>query len=608
MMPIESDQSRQGSDIRRSASTSRYQESTGSQTRRSSGEGRSSSSSRYAESTGSQTGRSSGEGRSVSSSRYAESTGSQTGRSSGEGRSASSSRYQAGTESQSRRSSSASKFASAADYQESTEDRNLSGSGIRKSSTARYQESSRIDELVQTEKDKLKKKGAYVRDTIRLGWSINKSLYSDSIPEDMDISGQSGSRTKSSEDETASHDRNRAEASDSRKRTDSTGSSGKTGARPSSASRRHSLKEERSKRDLQQARERGFTEREWKRLNAQEERARKELRRLYGIVGILAVVACIMVYFVYNSLIRSHDYELSLAYDRNRPVYGISTTASDGATAEPFARDLCVTNRNVNTDLLTIDSLSAGLFDLSENEVLYAKDIFTTRAQASVTKIMTAIVALKYGNPNDMVTITRTALDVEYGSSVCDVHVGDKLTLKQLLYGLLIASGNDAAMMIAEYVGGSVDHFVQLMNEEALALGATRTHFMNPHGLDASGHYTCVYDIYLIFREAMNYTMFMDIINRKNFYAEYTDADGKAVAVTWESTNYYFIGLADSPDNVIIYGGKTGTTDDAGCCLALMTKDFYGNPYLSVILHAEDKSQLYEEMNRILSLIGNSYY
>ena len=217
---------------------------------------------------------------------------------------------------------------------------------------------------------------------------------------------------------------------------------------------------------------------------------------------------------------------------------------------------------------------------------------------------MTALVALKYANPDDMVTVTQSAFDIEEASSVCELHLGDRLTLKQLLYGLLIASGNDAAQMIAEYVGGgSISTFVDMMNKEALALGATHTHFMNPHGLTQNDHYTCAYDIYLMLNAAMKYDLFMDIIQRKNYYAEYTDSDGDAYAMTWETTDHYLSGEAAVPGNVIIYGGKTGTTDDAGACLALISKDLYGNPYISVIMHSETKEGLYTEMNQILSLV-----
>ncbi|MCD7736486.1 MAG: serine hydrolase [Lachnospiraceae bacterium] len=354
-----------------------------------------------------------------------------------------------------------------------------------------------------------------------------------------------------------------------------------------------------------EARERlGYTEREWARILEQEKREKKRNRRLAAILAFfLALVAC-MGFLVYYLVFRSHDYTLSFAYDSTDTVLGIGTILDGFEAEDGFASDLCVITGDENTSALSLESYSAALFDLNDQETLYAKDVFTERSPASITKIMTALVTLKYGNLDDQITITDAALDIEEGSSVCDLKVGDVLSLRQLLYGMMIASGNDAAMVIAEYIGGSVDGFVELMNEEAKALGATSTHFANPHGLTDSEHYTSVYDIYLIFNAAMQYDTFLDIINREKFYAEYTDADGEAVAVTWDSTNQYFTGEAAAPDGVIVYGGKTGTTSDAGACLALLAKDLYGNPYLAVILHAEDKEILYSEMNGLLSLIN----
>lgn len=358
--------------------------------------------------------------------------------------------------------------------------------------------------------------------------------------------------------------------------------------------------------DQQATQERSYyTEREWARITAKEAAEAKKQRKLFAVMALLLLITAMMCYLVYYFVLRSHDYDLKYTFHKNDRVYGIQNSIQLSGTAKPFAGDLCVTDGNVNETAIFINAYEGALFNLTEGEVEYAKDIFTPRSPASLTKVMTALVALKYGNLDDIVTVTETALDIEYGSSVCDIKVGDRISLKQLIYGLLIASGNDAAMMIAEHVGGSVEQFVALMNEEALALGATGTHFNNPHGLTDPEHYTTAYDLYLMFQEAMKYDVFLDIINRKNYYAEYSRADGSAVAVTWESTNYYFTGAADSPEDVIIYGGKTGTTDDAGACLALLSKDLYGNPYLSVILHSMTKEDLYLEMNQILSLIEN---
>ncbi len=348
----------------------------------------------------------------------------------------------------------------------------------------------------------------------------------------------------------------------------------------------------------------GFTEREWQRLKEQETSEKKKMRRLLlALLALLAAVA-LLCFLVYYLVLRSHDYTLAFPYSSTDAVFGVGTILNGNDEEKGMASDLCVVTGDVNTSAASIDVYSAGLFDMNGEEALYAKDVFTRRSPASITKVMTALCAIKYGNLDDQVTVTSTALDVETGSSVCDIKVGDKLSMRQLLYGMMVASGNDAAMMIAEHISGSVDAFVSLMNEEAEAIGATDTHFTNPHGLTDADHYTTVYDIYLIFNEAMNYDVFQDIINRPNYYAEYTNADGEAVAVTWDSTNEYFTGEAEQPDNVVIFGGKTGTTDDAGACLALLAKDLYGNPYLAVILHSESKETLYPDMNELLSLIA----
>ena len=349
----------------------------------------------------------------------------------------------------------------------------------------------------------------------------------------------------------------------------------------------------------------GYTEREWIRVNELDRLEKHRNIRLFVIMAVLLLMVLALLYGVYYVMLRSHDYELPLKYDRNSAVYGFSGSLAYEDVSKPFSADLAVADTDVGTQLFYSNALSAGLFDLEEKKVLYGKDMFTRRSPASLTKMMTALVALKYGNPDDLVVVTDTAKDIEYGSSVCDIKTGDTLSLKQLLYGMLIASGNDAAMMVAEHVGGSVPGFIEMMNTEALRIGATRTHFDNPHGLTSEEHYTCIYDLYLIFHEAMKQDMFMDMIGRKNFYAEYTNAEGNPVAVTWETTNHYFTGEASAPHDVTVYGGKTGTTEDAGGCLTLLAKDIYGKPYLGVVLHSADRNTVYDDMNELLGLVAD---
>jgi len=136
--------------------------------------------------------------------------------------------------------------------------------------------------------------------------------------------------------------------------------------------------------------------------------------------------------------------------------------AQNTAFAEETAR-----NTTINSASVSLETPSAILMEASTGTVLFEKNADEMRSPASITKIMTALVTLKYGNMDDIITVTPIVKDIEYGSSVCDIKEGDVLSLRQLLYGLMIASGNDAGMMIAEHVGGSVDNFVNMMNEEA---------------------------------------------------------------------------------------------------------------------------------------------
>lgn len=344
-----------------------------------------------------------------------------------------------------------------------------------------------------------------------------------------------------------------------------------------------------------------YTSREWARINALDKQEQRQNRRLMMLLSLVVVIAVFMGYMVWYTLLRSHDYQLVLPYTQSALVPGASSSA---AMAKGFSSDVAVPEAgNIDADSVFLSAQSAGLFDQTGKSTVYGKDLFTLRSEASLTKIMTALVALEHADLDQMVTVTDTALDIEYGSSVCEIRPGDILSMRQLLYGMMIASGNDAAMMIAEIVGGSVDNFVSMMNERAKSIGAMRTTFENPSGLTSANHKTCIYDLYLIFNEALKYDIFQDIISRKNYYAEYRDGEGNVKSVTWESTNHYFTGEAALPDDVIVYGGKTGTTDDAGACLCLLTKNLYGDPYVAIILHAQDKDLLYQDMNQLLGLM-----
>ena len=293
----------------------------------------------------------------------------------------------------------------------------------------------------------------------------------------------------------------------------------------------------------------------------------------------------------------------ALGYKENNSI--ISTDRMENY-ADGFAHDLAVTDSDVEgyTGAAVEETSSAGIFDINKKQVLYAKDVHERLAPASLTKIMTALVAMKYGNTEDMITCSENVTKLDYDATRIGLMAGDQLTMNQALHALLINSANDAAIAIAEHVSGDTDSFVALMNEEALKLGATNTHFVNPHGLTENDHYTTAYDLYLMMNEAMHYELFNEIIHMTEYESVYNDSAGREKSMSFKTTNLFLRGDYSAPANVTVIGGKTGTTSAAGNCLILIVKDTAGNPYIAVIMRASTRAVVNEEMADILREIG----
>lgn len=267
-----------------------------------------------------------------------------------------------------------------------------------------------------------------------------------------------------------------------------------------------------------------------------------------------------------------------------------------------FASGLCVANENIMPASVTISAETASVYCIDDKNVLYAKNIHERMNPASITKIMTALLALESGKLDETVTVTEEAMITESGATLCNLKPGDQMTLRQLLNCTLVRSGNDAAAAIAVYLGQSIDGFSEMMNTRAKELGATNTNFTNPHGLTEENHYTTAYDIYLILKETMKYDEFLTIINQESYEVTYKDAEGNEKTATFESTNRFLNGRTETPEGITVIGGKTGTTNAAGSCLALVSKGDSGKMYISVILKADSADTLFQEMASLLSL------
>lgn len=297
-------------------------------------------------------------------------------------------------------------------------------------------------------------------------------------------------------------------------------------------------------------------------------------------------------------------YDLSYSRHNDISAYNVGEVEETALTYPSFAEDLCVVSGNVNDSHLSLDNAQvASLFDLNNKDTLYAKNPNLQVNPASLTKIMTALVALKYAAPDLMLYASENVIITESGAQTCGIKPGDQMTLDQALHILLVYSANDVAIMIAEGIAGSVNDFCDLMNEEAMNIGATNSHFCNPNGLTQDEHYVTAYDMYLIFREALQYSLFNEIIQTSTYETVYYSADGTQKELSVDNTNLYVKGGTALPEQVTVIGGKTGTTAAAGHCLILYSRDSSGNPYISVIMNADSADNLYLYMNELLESI-----
>ena len=200
-----------------------------------------------------------------------------------------------------------------------------------------------------------------------------------------------------------------------------------------------------------------------------------------------------------------------------------------------------------------ITASSAIVMDLNSNRVFFEQNIHEQRLIASITKIMTAIVAIEYGNLDDTYEVSKEVLDA-YGSAIY-IEMGEKLTLKDLLYGLMLRSGNDAAVVIAKNIAGSMEAFAMLMNETASKIGMTNSYFYNAHGLeesDGTANLSTAYDMALLTKYAMENETFREIFATKNYSVKTNKK-----SYSWTNKNR----LLHEYD--FITGGKTGFTKKA---------------------------------------------
>lgn len=218
-----------------------------------------------------------------------------------------------------------------------------------------------------------------------------------------------------------------------------------------------------------------------------------------------------------------------------------------------------------------ISSPAALLMDTASGKVLYEKNMNEKRYPASLTKVMTAIVVLENCDLSSIATVSYDAvMSLSSGYVTANLQIGEELTIEQLLYVLMVGSSNDAAIVLAEHVSGSIEAFAELMNQKAEEIGCTSTHFVNPNGVHDENHYSTAYDLALIARYAMNNETFRTLVSTTSYKLPITNKYDREDRV-FTTTNSLLIVNNNAREDNYYYkyatGIKTGFTTPAGNCL-----------------------------------------
>lgn len=248
---------------------------------------------------------------------------------------------------------------------------------------------------------------------------------------------------------------------------------------------------------------------------------------------------------------------------------------------------------------------AAIVIDATTKTVLYEKNAYDKHYPASITKLMTALLAIENLSPNDTITFSNEAIfGIERGSSHIGLDVGEQITVDEALHGLLLMSANEVANGLAEAVSGSISGFAELMTEKAKELGALNTNFVNPHGLHDDNHYTTAYDMALIGSYLAENDYFLQIMKDYTYEIPPTN---KVNEIRYLSQQHKMVNpLRDA--NIYredVIGGKTGYTDQARHTLVTMAKE--GDTTLVAVVLQSEKDTLYSDTNQLLDY-GFKYY
>lgn len=293
----------------------------------------------------------------------------------------------------------------------------------------------------------------------------------------------------------------------------------------------------------------------------------------------------------------------AMTYAMARPVYNTTTSGVNYTIENTFKNTAVKTTKKEKSKESAwpennpqVNSEAALVMEASTGAILYSKNPHKIYYPASITKILTTLLALENSSFSETVTFSKKAVyDVDLQSSRIGIDVGEKLSMEQCLYGIMLESANEVSYAVAEHVSGSVEAFSALMNKKAKELGCVDSNFTNPHGLPDEDHYTTVYDMALIARAAINNETFRKITQTRTYVIPPTNIQE---ATRYLANHHKFIKGDMSFDGAI--GGKTGYTSKAKYTLVTFAER-NGMTLISVIMYCDTIANEYTDTKALLN-------
>ncbi len=311
-------------------------------------------------------------------------------------------------------------------------------------------------------------------------------------------------------------------------------------------------------------------------------------RSLYISISVLLII--IMVYTPFINVCAVSQNNTNISSFKNTIDIPGNASASDADY--------------IPSDAPVINAQSAIVMDIDTGDILYEKAAYTERYPASITKVLTCLIAIQNGNVNDTLTISESVMNqTEEGSSSIGLVAGEQLTLRDALYGMMLNSGNECALSIAEYIGGSTEGFADMMNNTARELGCKASHFVNPNGLQNEEHYTCCYDMALIGIAAYQYPEFKKLISSQSYTIPETNLN--EARDLWQENRLIYSGNGEYYYQYST-GGKTGyTTTSLATLISFAERD--GRRLVTVVMKCDPTTESYLDTIKLDEFCFNSY-